>query len=93
MSVIDSIYGLKPYSIDEECKLPENIKQTRRHKMEMINQLEHMKSLADSLIATARAIPELDDDAHAELVGMLADGVGMSYYTLHKYAVLKGEAK
>lgn len=93
MSVLDSIYGLKPYSIDEEFNLPRNIKQTRRHKIEMINQLEHMKSLANSVIETARAIPELDDDAHAELVKKLADGVGMSYYTLYKYAVLKGETK
>lgn len=62
------IYGLQPMTFDEELAAPDNVKQTRRNKMTIIDNCAFMKRAIESVESRAKRIPEEDDAAHAKLI-------------------------
>ena len=68
-------YGLEPKTMEEEMNLPKNINQTRKAKIEIIDQCEYIRKVADSIANRARNIPEEDDDRHAQLVQVFRNKV------------------
>ncbi len=72
-------YGIKPMTFEEEWNQPENAKQTRRNKMEIIDTCESVRRTLETIERRARMTPELDDPKHAALVQEFADKVNEVY--------------
>lgn len=72
-------YGIKPMTFEEEWNQPENAKQTRRNKMEIIDTCEAARRMLETIERRARMAPELDDSNHVALVQELADKVKEAY--------------
>lgn len=94
MSTLDKLYGLKPYTLEEELSLPDAVRRTRNNKVVMVDHLLNMKNLSESLSDWVRTIPELDDESHAGLVDKLAAAVNEAYRAFDMiYIAKKGEGK
>ena len=76
---INDLYGLTKYTLEEEIALPELVQRTRRNKMQIIDQCEHIKYLLDSIKERAKKAKEEDDQFHSDLVQKLADEVDEAY--------------
>ena len=72
-------YGIKQLTFEEELNQPENAKQTRRNKMEIIDTCESVRRTLETIERRARMTPELDDPKHAALVQEFADKVNEVY--------------
>ena len=79
-------YGLNPMSIDAEINAPDNIRQTRMNKIQIIDDCAIIIGWANQYINTARKIPEEDDARHAALVQELSDAIHTARLTLDKAA-------
>ena len=72
-------YGIQQLTFEEEWNQPENAKQTRRNKMEIIDTCEFARRMLETIERRVRKAPELDDSNHAALVQELADKVKEVY--------------
>ena len=62
------VYGLKPYSLDEEVALPFEVRQTRDNKLRIVNLCISLIRDLEGIKEIAKNIPELDDAEHSTLV-------------------------
>ena len=76
---INKLYGLIEYTLEEEIALPELVQRTRRNKMQIIDQCEHIKYMLDYIKERAKKTKEEDDQFHSDLVQKLADEVDEAY--------------
>lgn len=74
-NAIFEYYGIQQLTFEEELNQPENAKQTRRNKMEIIDICESARRTLETIKRRVRRAPELDDPNHAALVQELADKV------------------
>lgn len=86
----DNHYGLKPMTLEEELNASDNVKSTRRRKIEAIDNISRIRNLLDSIEHTVKTIPELDDGRHAELVDDLATFVLSATRAVERVIFFKG---
>lgn len=72
---INEYYGLEPMTIEQEVELPKNIKRTRICKLTIKDDCESVRRLLASIEFRAKMAPELDDQAHADLMESFARAV------------------
>lgn len=72
-------YGIKPLTVEEEFKLPENAKRARQNKMKIIDTSKSTRDLLEMLELRIRMAPELDDELHADLIQQVANKVNDIY--------------
>lgn len=94
MSTLDKLYGLKPYTLEDELNLPDAQRRTRNNKVFMVDCLLNMKNQCEFLKDWVRTIPEIDDERHADLVDKLAATVKEARHTFDLiYACMEGDGR
>lgn len=76
---MNDYYGIRKLSFEEEWNLSDAAKQTRNNKMRAIDICQHARNLLEVEQIKARQWPELDDEAHAQLIQEKVDKLVEAY--------------
>lgn len=87
---LKTIYGIEALDLGEEIGLPENMKSTRRCKMEIVDMCSHMISEIEQIRSRAKQIPVEDSDRHAEMVRRLRFKVKSASLAIEKACFYNG---
>lgn len=93
---IKAEYGIEPMTLADEMILWHEhryIAQTRNYKVKMVSDLNSIITLAQSLTAYVKRIPEEDSREHAEKVEKLSDLIALAKHYIEDamYPVSQGE--